>query len=267
MDRYVIRGGAAGADRLQVLARSWAATTGDLLDLAGVASGQTCLDVGCGAGDVTLELARRVGPTGRVTGVDMDAVTLDVVRERAADEGLTWVDLVELDVHDLAEPSTYDLAYCRNLLQHLTRPVSVVRSMWEAVRPGGVLVLEDADFEGSFCYPPHAGFDFWVDRYQRVLRSYGGDPQSGRKVAAHLLAVGAPSPQTRVVQRADLVGEPKSMPLLTVQATADAMLDAGIATEAEIAWACEALAALADDDSTLVGSPRIVQAWARRPAT
>jgi SAM-dependent methyltransferase len=195
----------------------------------------------------------------------MDAVKLDVARERAAAEGLGWVDLVELDVYELSEPARYDVAYCRNLLQHLSRPVDVVRRMWEAVRAGGVVVLEDADFEGSFCFPPHAGFDFWVDRYQRVLRSYGGDPHSGRKLAAHLVAAGASSPQTRVVQRADLVGEPKSMPLLTIQATAEAMLDAAIATDQEIAWACDQLAALADDDSTLVGSPRIVQAWATRP--
>ncbi|WP_426561045.1 methyltransferase domain-containing protein [Angustibacter sp. McL0619] len=264
MDRYVIRGGRAGADRLLVLARIWAATTSDLLDRCGVPSGARCLDLGCGAGDVTLELARRAGPGGRVTGVDRDAVKLEVARERALAAGCTNVDFEVLDVYDLSSRGVYDIAYCRNLLQHLSRPADVVRSMWQAVRRGGVIVVEDADFEGSFCHPPDAGFDFWVERYQSVLRSYGGDPRSGRKLAAYFAAAGIPRPQVSVVQGANLTGEAKSMPLLTVQATAQSMLGAGIATEQEIEDACTRLAALADDESTLIGSPRLVQVWSRR---
>jgi hypothetical protein len=64
MERYVIRGGTAGFERLQVLARSWAPTTGALFDRVGVTTGMHCLDLGSGAGDVSFELARRVGATG-----------------------------------------------------------------------------------------------------------------------------------------------------------------------------------------------------------
>jgi predicted O-methyltransferase YrrM len=247
-----------------VLGRQWAPTTSALLDLVGVPAGARCLDLGCGAGDVTLELAHRVGQCGQVTAVDMDAVKVDVTSERAAAGGLANVDAVVSDVYAFSPSGSFDLVYCRNLLQHLSRPVEVLRAMWRAVRIGGVLVVEDADFEGSFCYPSNDGFEFWMTQYQRVLRSYGGDPLSGRKLPARFAEAGIPPPQIGVVQRVDLTGEAKTMPMLTVQATAAAMLDAGIATEEEIAAAVDQLRVFAADDSALHGSPRLFQAWTRR---
>jgi len=80
--------------------------------------------------------------------------------------------------------------------------------MWAAVRPGGVLAVEDADFEGSFRDPPHAGFQFWVNAYQRVLESHGGDSLTGRKLPRLFRAAEIPEPDLRVVQRADLFGSP-----------------------------------------------------------
>src|SRR5215510_3163017 len=69
---YVLRGGDAGAERLRLLAQVVWPTTERLLDRAGVAPGMRCLDVGCGIGAVTVELARRVGPSGHVLGIDFD---------------------------------------------------------------------------------------------------------------------------------------------------------------------------------------------------
>jgi SAM-dependent methyltransferase len=266
VEQYVIRGGRAGADRLAVLARALGPGTRELLDRVGVAPGSRCLDLGCGPGLVTVELAERVGPAGRVTGVDMDPVTLEVARERATAAGLGTIDLVASNVYDWTSGPEYDLAYCRNLLQHLTRPVDVLRAMWAALRPGGVLVVEDADFSGSFCEPPNAGFDFWVDSYRQVLTANGGDWRSGRRLHQMFAAADVPAPELVVRQRLDRTEESKLMPLLTVQATRDRIVEAGIATAGEVDAALADLTAFIDDPSTLVGAPRNFQAWTRRPA-
>jgi ubiquinone/menaquinone biosynthesis C-methylase UbiE len=265
-ERYVIRGGRPGAERLAVLARSWHATTTALLERVGLSNGMRCLDLGCGGGDLTLVMARWVGPRGAAVGIDMDEVKLDVARESAAEEGLTNVTFRAMNVYDWTEPDQYDVVYCRNVLQHLSRPVDVLREMWAGVRPGGVLVVEDADFEASFCWPPNEGHAFWRDRYQRALAASGGDPWSGRKLLEHFVAAGAPIPELAVVQRVENEGEGKTMPYLTIEATAESMIAAGIATYEEVAEALASLGPFIADPQTVVGTPRIVQAWARRPA-
>src|SRR4051812_22453383 len=85
-DPYIIRGGLAGRERLRVLARAMHPTTAALLDRVGVAPGMDCLDVGCGGGDVTRELARRVAPAGHAVGMDRDVAKLAIAREEAASD-------------------------------------------------------------------------------------------------------------------------------------------------------------------------------------
>jgi ubiquinone/menaquinone biosynthesis C-methylase UbiE len=265
MERYVIRGGKWGYERLQVLARAWLPTTSALLDRVRLRPGMSCLDLGCGGGDVTFELARRVGPAGRVVGVDMDEVKIGLARQTAKAQGLPGVEFRVMNVYAWAEPDTYDLVYCRNLLQHLSRPVEVLRTMWEAVREDGVIVVEDADFEGSFCDPPNEGFAFWVEAYQRVLERHGGDPLVGRKLHRHFSEAGIPAPELSVVQRADVGGEAKTLPHSTVQATAGAIIAEGIASADQLRAALDSLNDFAADPGSVCGSPRHFQAWSRRP--
>jgi ubiquinone/menaquinone biosynthesis C-methylase UbiE len=266
MDGYVIRGGQAGYDRLRVLARSLERDTLALLDRVGVPAGATCLDIGCGAGDVTFELGRRVGPTGRVVGADMDRVKLDLAAADAAAQGLAHVEFQTLDVYGLDTRDAYDVVYSRNLLQHLSRPVEVLAAMWRAVRPGGVLIAEDADFEGQFCDPPHAGYEFWVSAYQEVLRRHGGDPLSGRRLHRRFTEAGIPPPTVTVAQRVYIEAEGKIIPYLTIEATGDAIVAEGVAGADEVAAAMAGLKDLAADPSYACGSPRIFQVWSRRDA-
>ena len=136
--------------------------------------------------------------------------------------------------------------------------------MGNTVRDGGVLVVEDADFEGSFCDPPNDAFDFWVTAYQEILERHGGDPKIGRKLHRLFDAAGIPAPELTVVQRVDASGEAKTLPHSTVDATAEAIIQAGIASVADVQAALTGLARFAADPSTVCGSPRLFQAWSRR---
>src|SRR3954452_8590972 len=112
---YAIRGGVAGRERLRILARPLHASTSALFDRLGVGAGMRCLDVGCGGGDVALELARRVGPRGPVIGVDIDASKLDLARQEAAAQGIANVEFRTLDVRNAEVDTTFDLVYARFL--------------------------------------------------------------------------------------------------------------------------------------------------------
>src|SRR6476659_486655 len=116
-NEYVIAEGQPGFDRLRVLARVWGATTESLLRSVGVGAGMRCLDVGCGAGDVTMLLASMVGPAGAVVGSDADRGQLDLVEQEVERLGVTTVELVHQDVMDLAASGEYDVVYSRFLLE------------------------------------------------------------------------------------------------------------------------------------------------------
>jgi SAM-dependent methyltransferase len=196
-------------------------------------------------------------------GIDMDEVNLALAREAAQVGGLTNVVFRAENVNDWNEPEAYDLVFCRYLLQHLSRPLDLLQKMWAAVRPGGTIVVEDADFDDQFCHPPNDGFAFWARAYPSVLESHGGDPAVGRKLFGLFLAAGIPRPSMRVVQRADVDGEAKTVPLLTIDATADAMVADGIASEDEVAAARTSLAGFTKDLTTVIGAPRVFQLWSR----
>lgn len=254
-----------GYDRLKVLARARWPDTSALLERAGIRLGMRCLDLGCGGGDVAFELARIVGEQGEVVGIDMDEVKIELARGEARERGLPNIEFRSQDVTAWSEPDSYDLVYSRFLLEHLNRPVEVLREMWAAVRRGGALVVEDTDFEGLFCEPSNEGYEFHSRMYLRTIARYGGDGALGRRLYRLFLEAHIPAPQLKLVQWADATGEAKRLPLLTLEATADSIVDAGLASPAQVQSAIASLRAFTDDPTTIVGSPRIFQVWAARP--
>jgi ubiquinone/menaquinone biosynthesis C-methylase UbiE len=264
VERYVIRGGQQGYERLLLLARERWSDTSALFERVGLGPGARCIDLGCGGGEVSFEIARLVGPDGRVTGVDMDEVKLSLARQAAVERGLANVEFRRLNVNDWSEASAYDVVYCRTLLHHLSHPTELLRRMWAAVRPGGAIVVEDADFDGWFCHPANEGFDFFLRAYSQVIARCGGDHAVGRKLYAYFLKAGIPDPDVHLVQRIHLADEGKTLALSTLEATADAILAEGVATVDEVTAAVASLAQFTSDAGTLIGGPRIFQLWSRR---
>jgi ubiquinone/menaquinone biosynthesis C-methylase UbiE len=266
VERYVIRGGREGYERLRLLARDRWTDTSDLFRRAGLSPAVRCVDLGCGGGEVTFEIARLIGPDGLVAGVDMDEVKLDLARRSAAERGVRNVSFRALNVNDWSEPDAYDFVYCRFLLQHLSRPVDLLRRMWEAVRQGGVIVVEDADFDGWYCHPPNDGLDFFLRTYSQVIKRRGGDHGIGRKLYGYFLDAGVPAANVSVVQSVHTVGEGKTLALSTLDATADAVVSEELATRDEVNAALTSLSQFTGNPRSLIGGPRIFQLWCRRSA-
>lgn len=264
MERYVIRGGQAGYDRLQLLARDRLPDTRALFARAGVDAGMRCIDLGCGGGEVAFELARLVAPDGAVVGVDMDETELALARAAATDRGITNVEFRTLNVRAWDEPATYDVVYCRFLLHHLSQPVDVLRRMWAAVRPGGVIIVEDADFDGWCCYPDNEGFAFFLRTYRETLKRAGGDHAIGRKLYAYFLDAGIPDASVTLISPLHIADEGKALARSTLEATAASILAEGLASEYEITAALESMAALTADPQSLIAGPRVFQFWRRR---
>lgn len=116
--------------------------------------GAHAVDVGCGWGDTALELARKVGPTGRVLGLDCCHAFLEQGRGDAAREGLRNVTFVEADVQAYRFEPEFDLCFSRFGMMFFANPVVAMRNVRSALKPGGTLmfitwrVLDDNPFLG-----------------------------------------------------------------------------------------------------------------------
>ena len=113
------------------------------LDRLGVGPGWRCVDVGAGAGDVSVALAAVVGRTGRIYAVDSDPRARDEVAAAAAEAGEAQVVAITQAGEDLLLPEPVDLAFCRFLLLHVADPARVVAKMAACVRPGGYIVAQE----------------------------------------------------------------------------------------------------------------------------
>jgi SAM-dependent methyltransferase len=149
------------------------------------------LDVGCGPGFFSERAARELVPDGRVTGVDVDPMLLDLGRARLAGSGLK-VDFIEGTGVRLPLPDdSVDFSYARFLIQHLTDPGVVLREMLRVTRPGGRIALVDTDDGSLVLHPEVDGFDELLRASYEAQRDRGGDRHIGRKLKALLLEAGA----------------------------------------------------------------------------
>jgi SAM-dependent methyltransferase len=112
------------------------------IERAELAEGESVLDVGCGCGGTALELARRVGPRGRVLGVDISGPMLARARERAAAEGVAQLQLLQADAQTAAlEAGAFDLLFSRFGVMFFADPVAAFANLRRALRPGGRLAF------------------------------------------------------------------------------------------------------------------------------
>jgi SAM-dependent methyltransferase len=266
LGHYVIRGGIEGRERLRIIGRVLHATTSALFDRVGLADGQICLDVGCGGGDVTSEIARRVAPRGRVVGLDLDEAKIALARGEAAERGLRNLEYRVGDIRQDAPEPSYDVVYARFLLTHLPDPAGAVETFRRFLKPGGLAVLEDIDYGGYFVYPDSPAFQRYHELYCAAVRRRGGDPDIGRRLPSLLKEGGFEAVEISVVQVMAMQGEAKLVNALTVENIADAVVAEGLASRDEIARLVRDLLDYAADPCTLAGTPRIVQAWGRRPS-
>ncbi|MER7982208.1 MULTISPECIES: class I SAM-dependent methyltransferase [unclassified Streptomyces] len=148
------------------------------------------LDIGCGPGTITADLAERV-PDGHVTGVDHAAGVLDRARQEAAGRGLRNVDFAVADVNALDFPDdTFCVVHAHQVLQHVGDPVQALREMHRVTKPGGFIAVRDADYAAMTWYPAVPGMDDWLDLYRRVARANGGEPDAGRRLTSWAMAAG-----------------------------------------------------------------------------
>jgi SAM-dependent methyltransferase len=144
--------------------------------------GMSVLDVGCGPGTITVDLAARIEP-GLLTAVEMTDDALDLARTEARTRDQSNIEFVASDVHALVFPDdTFDVVHAHQVLQHVADPVQALREMRRVCKPGGVVAARDADYAGFTWYPQLPALDHWMTLYSAAARANGGEPDAGRRL-------------------------------------------------------------------------------------
>jgi ubiquinone/menaquinone biosynthesis C-methylase UbiE len=155
-----------------------------------LARGQDLLDVGCGPGTITLDLAARVAP-GRVLGIDRSDDVVAQARDRIAGSGLTNVEFATGDVYalDLADAS-FDVAHAHQVLQHLVDPVAALRELHRVLRQDGVLAVRDSDYAAFAWAPASPGIERWNALYHAITTHNRAEADAGRYLLGWVRAAG-----------------------------------------------------------------------------
>ncbi len=143
--------------------------------------GISIIDCGCGPGNITIELAKRVAP-GVVVGIDADEASLDLAKNLAKEQGVNNVSFKQGNVYKLPfEADSFEIAYSHAVLSNLKEPVQALIEYKRVLKPNGIVAVRESDYSGSLLYPESEAFTKVFD----VLSKFGnlyGDLFIGKKL-------------------------------------------------------------------------------------
>jgi len=194
-DDYALGYTDAEQDRLVRQAALIAPITERLFRQAGIGRGYRVLDLGSGMGDVSMLVARLVGTSGEVVGIERDVRSIEQAKARVAAAGLRNVSFVNTDANNLPTDQLFDAAVGRLILTFLPDPISVLRSVARLLQPGGVLAFQEPSLKPMLTLG--SALPLWsrlLHSIHETLLHSGANPEMGLELYRIFQEVGLPAP-------------------------------------------------------------------------
>jgi ubiquinone/menaquinone biosynthesis C-methylase UbiE len=176
MSDYLLGHSPAELWRLTVQAEFLRPITKRMLLAAGLGTGMRVLDLGCGAGDVTMLAAELVGSEGHVVGLDRVASAVDFAAGRARQKGIRNVTFEHGTEVDQLDRTPFDFAVGRYVLTYQPNPPGLVRTVAAQVRRGGIVAFHEFDTRGGESLPPIPVFDRVFNEMIQTLGASASSP-------------------------------------------------------------------------------------------
>ena len=266
---YVLGHAARELERLIRQAAFYGDLTEHTLKLAGLRPGMKVLDLGCGAGDVSLLAASIVGASGSVTGVDMSAETVALARSRASQAGATNVTFEAGDITGLAYERTFDAVIGRLIVMHLGDKVAGVRAFRRYLKPGGLLYFQEFCRPGLASTPPVALYDECIRIIEETFVRAKIELWMGMQLARVYRAAGLPDPKMLGMSRVETGADSTvygyvAQTMRTLVPLAERM---GVATreQIDVDTLADRLRAQTIAAGGVLHLPELIAAWATEP--
>jgi len=254
-------------ERLALQHRVWRPRTLDAWRHAGFTVGQTLLDIGCGPGFASIDLAEIVGPSGRVVAVDRSRRFLDALESSRERLGLAQIESHELDLDEAPLPKIHvDGAWSRWVFAFVKRPRALLERVAKLVKPGGSLVLFEYFDYSTWRFAPRS---LEMEEFVRIVteswRATGGEPDVGLDLPAWLEELGF---DVRRLHPIIDVVTPKSYvwqwPKSFVQLGLDRLIELGFLTRERARAMAKEFAAREAAPNTLMITPAVLEIVAVR---
>jgi SAM-dependent methyltransferase len=260
---YILATGAQDVERLRLLNQVYGAASHAVLRQAGLTEKLCVAEIGCGTGNMTCWIARQVGSTGTVVGIDKNKPQIVEAQRQAAEQKLTNVSFQQGDAYTPGLPfESFDMAYCRLVLMHLQRPLEALRALRDLVRPGGRVVCEELDLGHWLCNPPKRRMERFFELNLKLGEHCGENYQLGSALPRLFREACFAKPEATAHFPLVLLGESKRLLAMTFDQFAPALVREGLATAEEVKQIAREMAQVAADETTLLGLPLTVQVWA-----
>lgn len=238
------------------------------LDLIGIQPGWHCLDLGCGAMGVLGPLARRVGRSGTVVGLERDPQQLAAARAYVAESKLENVEIIQDDAHASALPDgSFDLVHVRFLFAPVGRDDALLGEIWRLTKPGGIAAIQEPDSAAWTCYPPNSSWSSLKDVILRAFRNGGGDFDAGRRIFEMLRRKGFEDVRLRAAVVALHDRHPYlRLPVQFATSLRSWIIDGGLMSDTELDEAVAECERLAGDSATSGLTFVVTQTCGRKPS-
>jgi SAM-dependent methyltransferase len=264
-DGYVLARTASEYERLRAQAVVWSPLTDRVIAKAGLADGMTTLDAGCGPGEVMRLMAKRVGPTGSVHGIDIDAAVgaYGLAQMQKDDVGQVHFHAANLLDDTVIPGAPFDLVYCRFLLLHMDDPVKMVRRLAALTKPGGTLVAMDYVMDTVRVAPNHPVFARGIEILLGTLSGAGRSIDAGVRLGEWFVKAGLQMPHGTDMQGILEVTHADTMLAKVVAGMGAGAIKMGLATAEEMARLPDEIRSIAAKGEHLTHWPTVTAAWTR----
>lgn len=257
---YIIESGKTGSDRLEILANATWEFSKRFLESSGLAPQMKVLDIGCGNGEIARRYSSELmAQKGSITGIDKDLVSIQIAKEKFKSLGITHAfHQMDLQESDLTQLGKFDFIYCRLIISHLKDAKRFLAFLPTLLNEGGILAIEDIDFDGHVSHPECRAFADYVELYKKLAFSNGANPLIGRELALMLKEKVHIFHQLCICPFF-LKGDGKKMAITTLELIQSRLLDSNLINENDLERMKFQLREFTENPETMLSLPRIFQ--------
>jgi len=252
-------GNAAGRKRGHIMSNAMAQTSRSFFKKNHFNKSLIGLDLFCGEGKITNELAQVFGQENRVIGFDIDATSIKIAKEKIALKN-DQVEFLHLENDNWFKNEAYDFIYCRTFLNQFYTPLDLFQKMYSSLKPNGFVLLESFDLSNFQCFPQNYAFDRYLELHTALNRVKGTSIKSAVQLGTSFHMAQFKKNHIQIVSPAFLPDDCKQIASLSLESIATELLEMELTNQTELQALLFELKTFEKQKNTMISLPGIYQA-------